>query len=111
MDAIDMPTGDIREMLQNSLRGFLSEHWRASAEKDGAPAQQIAAIWGKLVGQGVAALGSDPTEGGLREIAVVMAELGRAGCPAPMWSVALSNLALFGSSAEAAAGLLAKVHG
>ena len=42
-------------------------------------------IWTKLVGQGVASLGCDVSEGGPhQEILVVMAELGRAGCPVPM---------------------------
>ena len=65
-------------------------------------ADDISAIWRKLIGQGVAALGSSRDEGGLREILVVMAELGRAACPAPMWSTALANLALSGSTADAA---------
>ncbi len=72
--------------------------------------EAISSIWTRLVGQGVASLGCDFSEGGLREILVVMAELGRAACPAPMWSAALTNLALSGCGAEAAADLLEKLH-
>ena len=39
-----------------------------------------------------------------------MAELGRAACPAPMWSAALVNLALSDVQAETAVDLLEKLH-
>jgi alkylation response protein AidB-like acyl-CoA dehydrogenase len=96
-------------MLRDSLRGFLGQHWRADTMKHGPCPEEVAAIWSKLVGQGVASLGSDPDMGGLREILIVMAELGRAACPAPMWSAALVNLVLAGSHAEASA-LLSRAH-
>jgi alkylation response protein AidB-like acyl-CoA dehydrogenase len=110
MSATGLPTEDTREMLRDSLRGFLGQHWRADTMKHGPCPEEIAAIWGKLVGQGVASLGSDPDMGGLREIVVVMAELGRGACPAQMWSAALVNLALAGSHAEASADLLSRAH-
>jgi alkylation response protein AidB-like acyl-CoA dehydrogenase len=98
-------------MLRDSLRGFLGEHWSADvAVKQPSSPESIAAIWTKLVGQGVASLGCDFSEGGLREILVVMAELGRAACLAPMWSAALANLCLSGSPNEAAVDLLEKLH-
>ncbi|WP_204272583.1 hypothetical protein, partial [Enterobacter hormaechei] len=80
-------------------RGFLDEHWRPRGATASSSPDEISAIWRKLVGQGVAALGAEAGEGGLAEILVVMAELGRAGCPAPMWSAALANLAVSGSQA------------
>src|SRR5258708_7051903 len=111
MDLIQLPNEEIREMLRDSLRGFLGEQWNANAaEKHTASPEEISAIWTRLVGQGVAALGCDFSEGGLREILVVMAELGRTACPAPMWSAALANLGLSGSHAEAAVNLLEKLH-
>jgi alkylation response protein AidB-like acyl-CoA dehydrogenase len=98
-------------MLRDSLRGFLATQWKAEAvAKPSRPAQDIVSIWSRLVGQGVAALGHDRSEGGLREILVVMTELGRASCPAPMWSAALTNLTLSDCRAEAAVELLAKLH-
>jgi alkylation response protein AidB-like acyl-CoA dehydrogenase len=111
MDQSELASLEIREMLRDSLRGFLGEHWNADVEaKRSSSPEAVSAIWTKLVGQGVASLGCDFSEGGLREILVVMAELGRAACPAPMWSAALANLALSGCQAEAAVALLEKLH-
>ena len=111
MDPSQLPSDEIREMLRNSLRGFLREHWSAiAASKQAAEPEEIAAIWTRLVGQGVAALGCDFSEGGLREILVVMTELGGAACPAPMWSAALANLGLSGCRADIATDLLEKLH-
>jgi alkylation response protein AidB-like acyl-CoA dehydrogenase len=109
MDQIQLPNEEVRQMLRDSLRGFLGEQWRADG-KQAISTEDISAIWTRLVGQGVASLGCDFTEGGLREILVVMAELGRAACPAPMWSAALANLALSGVQAEAAIDLLEQLH-
>jgi alkylation response protein AidB-like acyl-CoA dehydrogenase len=109
MDSIQLPNEEVRQMLRDSLRGFLGEQWSTDSKQATSP-QEVSAIWTKLVGQGVASLGCDFTEGGLREILVVMAELGRAACPAPMWSAALANLALSGLHAEAAVDLLEKLH-
>jgi alkylation response protein AidB-like acyl-CoA dehydrogenase len=109
MDATGLPSDDTAEMLRDSLRGFLDAHWAAGVK--GSPSEDnISAIWRGLIGQGVTALGSGRDEGGLREILVVMAELGRATCPAPMWSAALANLALSGSTADGAGELLEKLH-
>ena len=91
MDLSQLPSEEIREMLRRSLRGFLGEHWSAQADtRRAASPEEISAIWTKLVGQGVASLGCDFSEGGLREILVVMAELGRAACPAPMFATSRS---------------------
>ncbi len=112
MDVSQLPSEEIREMLRDSLRGYLAEHWNAAdAATPVALPEAISSIWTRLVGQGVASLGCDFNEGGLREILVVMAELGRAACPAPMWSVALTNLALSDCSVDIATDLLEKLHG
>lgn len=109
MDSIQLPNEEVRQMLRDSLRGFLGEQWSVNSKQATLP-QEVSAIWTKLVGQGVASLGCDVTEGGLREILVVMTELGRAACPAPMWSAALANLALSDVHAEVAVHLLEKLH-
>src|SRR5258705_4301820 len=109
MDLIQLPNEEVRQMLRDSLRGFLAAQWRADGEQ-ATPPEEVSAIWTRLVGQGVASLGCDFTEGRLREILVGMAELGPAACPAPMWSAALANLALSGVHSEGAADLLEKVH-
>lgn len=100
-------------MLRDSVRGYLGEHWpAATAVAWGADATRVARIWQGLVQQGLAALGSDAEEGGLREIVIVMEELGRAACPAPFLGAALANLSLAPLSARSgeAAGLLASIH-
>jgi alkylation response protein AidB-like acyl-CoA dehydrogenase len=110
MDAINGSADDIREMLRDSLRGFLGEHWSFDVIGRGPAVAEISAVWTKLVGQGIASLGSNPSEGGLSEILVVMAELGRAACPAPMWSIALANFALSTSEVEASIDLLQRLE-
>lgn len=109
MAATEQPD-DVTAMLRDSLRGFLDEHWRPRGATASSSPDEISAIWRKLIGQGIAALGTEAGEGGLAEILVVMTELGRAGCPAPMWSAALANLAVAGSQADVAADLLARLH-
>lgn len=108
MDATALPSDDVVQMLRESLRGFLETHWTGG--KESPSPDDIVAIWRKLIGQGVAALGASRDDSGLREILVVMAELGRAGCLAPMWPAALANLALAGSRDTAAMELLEKLH-
>jgi alkylation response protein AidB-like acyl-CoA dehydrogenase len=110
MDAAELPGEDIREMLRDSLRGFLGEQWNADCVRHGPSPHDVVAIWGRLVTQGVASLGCNRADGGLREVAVVLAELGRAACPAPMWSAALANFALSTSQSEPAGDLLKKLH-
>jgi len=111
MAPTELPSDDVRTMLRDSLRGFLGAQWNPeAAAKASGLAEAIAAIWTGLAGQGVATLGRDFGEGGLREILVVMTELGRSSCPAPMWSAALANLALSGCRAEAALDLLERLH-
>jgi alkylation response protein AidB-like acyl-CoA dehydrogenase len=110
MDATELPAGHIREMLRDSLRGFLGEHWRTDALRRAASPEDISAIWRKLVGQGIGALGAGSDEGGLAEIVVAMAELGRAACPAPMWSAALANFILSACRTDVSAGLLERMH-
>ncbi|UPJ52882.1 acyl-CoA dehydrogenase [Bradyrhizobium sp. 200] len=110
MSAAEISGKDVADMLRDSLRGFLDAHWRACRLEGTASPEAVAAIWRKLVQQGVAALGADADEGGLREILVVMEELGRAACPAPMWSSALANLVLSRASSNAAAELRKALH-
>jgi alkylation response protein AidB-like acyl-CoA dehydrogenase len=113
MDASTLPSNEERQMLRESLRGFLQEHWPVAhaVERSGQP-QEVAVVWEKLVRQGVASLGTDFAEGGLREIAIVMEEVGRAACPVPMLGAAIANLGLtaFADRSAAVAALLAGLH-
>jgi alkylation response protein AidB-like acyl-CoA dehydrogenase len=94
MGAAGVESDDVTGLLRDSMRGQLETHWCPDGPTDGASPEVIAGIWDRLVQQGVTALGSDPGERSLSAIAVVMEELGRAACPAPMWSAVLANLAL-----------------
>src|SRR5258708_6183758 len=95
MDTMQLPSDEERTMLRDSIRGILGQHWPAdqalSYAEDG---ERLRGIWRILCEQGYAALGVDGAGGGLREAMVVMAELGRAACPAPMLDAAIINLFL-----------------
>jgi alkylation response protein AidB-like acyl-CoA dehydrogenase len=87
-----------RALLRQSLRGYLAAHWPAegAVERSGDGAA-LRRIWQGLGAQGLARLGADPAEGGLREILVAAAELGRASCPAPFLGAVAANVLLRGA--------------
>lgn len=90
-----LPSDEERRMLRESVRGFLQAHWPAQgAIERSEDAAELNKLWQGLVSQGLASLGHDPSEGGLREIVVVMEEAGRAACAAPLLGAALFNLLL-----------------
>ena len=93
-----------RILLRDSLRGFLAEHWpSADAPERSRDPAAVRAIWRGLGGQGLPALGSEPAEGGAAEILVVLQELGRAACPAPMLGAVAANTLLWPARKQAAA--------
>jgi alkylation response protein AidB-like acyl-CoA dehydrogenase len=94
MGTARVESDDVTGLLRDSMRGLLEARWRPDGPTDGASPEAIAGIWDRLVRQGVTVLGSDPHERSLAAILVVMEELGRAACPAPMWSAMLANIAL-----------------
>jgi alkylation response protein AidB-like acyl-CoA dehydrogenase len=108
----DLPTAEDRTMLRGAVRGVLAKVWPASAYEHGvADPDKQRAVWQALVGLGVAALGQDPREGGVREIVLVAEELGRAASLAPMLSTAVANLLLAPHAGEARiAALLQQIH-
>jgi alkylation response protein AidB-like acyl-CoA dehydrogenase len=113
VDATALPGGEERGMLRDSIRGFLKTHWPAAAAVErGRDRAALAALWSHLVEQGVAGLGSDPGEGGLREAVIVSEALGRAACPVPFLGALLANMALAEgrSSAGPGAALLDRLH-
>ncbi|WP_291553477.1 acyl-CoA dehydrogenase [Comamonas sp. SCN 65-56] len=98
-------------MLRDSLRGFLDTHWPATrAVERGRDISETAALWTGLVRQGLAALGANAEEGGLRELVIAMQELGRAAAPVPQLGAALANLAFASSVEPAATRLLERVQ-
>ena len=106
-----LPSDEERGLLRESVRGFLAVHWPAQhAVVRQADAQAVARIWRGLAGQGLATLGTNPEEGGLREILIVADELGRAACPAPFIGAVLANHALWPHRNGAAKDVLAALH-
>ncbi|WOH65198.1 acyl-CoA dehydrogenase [Bradyrhizobium sp. BWA-3-5] len=101
MGAVCVESDDITELLRDAMRGLLETHWRADGPMEGASPEAIATIWDRLVRQGVTVLGADPQERSFSAVLVVMEELGRAACPAPMWSAVLANIMLPGASSAA----------
>src|SRR3972149_2169441 len=92
-----------RQLLRDSVRDFLASRWPAArAVELSANAQAIAALWRDMGAQGLCALGAERSEGGLREIALVFEELGRAACPAPLLGAVAANLALAARRGSAA---------
>jgi len=84
-----LPTDEDRDLLRDSLRGWLNAHWCADSVHEVAA---LRAVWRGLAQQGLATLGREPAEGGLQELVVAAEELGRAACPAPLISSTLLNL-------------------
>lgn len=110
---VDIATDEDRQLLRENVRRFLERQWPAErALSLAADPERVSSIWKGLGQQGLAALGTDPAEGGLREILIVLEELGRAGCPAPMWGTALANIALWPrrTAWAQAASLLGDLH-
>src|SRR5579859_5800566 len=102
-----LPTAEDRSMMRDAVRGVLGQVWPASAYEHGVtdPDKQRA-VWRALVDIGVAALGQEPSEGGVREIVLVAEELGRAASLAPILATAIANLLLGPRAAEAKIGAL-----
>ena len=94
MDTI-LPSDEDREMMRDALRGVLEQVWPASGYEEAMrdPAR-LNSAWQTLCQQGFATLGSDTDGGGLREIVLVLEELGRAACIAPFLPAAIANLLL-----------------
>jgi len=110
---VALTTDEDRQLLRENVRKFLKRQWPAEkAQALAADPGAIASVWVRLAEQGLAALGTNPAEGGLREILIVLEELGRAGCPAPMPAAALANIALWPRRAPSteAASLLGSLH-
>lgn len=101
-------------LLRDATRGFLAAAWplEGARERSADPAA-VRALWRRLAAeQGLAALGSGGDAGGLVEAAIVLEELGRALCPAPLPAALLANRALAAARAgsEEVSDLLDAIH-
>jgi alkylation response protein AidB-like acyl-CoA dehydrogenase len=107
-----LPTDEDRALMRDTVRGILEQEWPASAYERGLlDADRQRQVWRALVDVGVASLGSEPTEGGVREIALVAEELGRAASLAPMIATGIANLLLSPRAVDARVkALLERIH-
>src|SRR5882757_9201535 len=95
MPELQLPTDEDRRLLRDSVRNFLLTHWpEQGAVVRSEDPHEIKAGLAELAAQGLTELGSDPSQGGLREILIVQQELGRAACPAPVLAASIANLLL-----------------
>ena len=100
-----------RSLLRRSVRDFLSSIWPADrAVENSGDAEAMARLWPAMARQGLASLGSNAAEVGLREIVLVFEELGRASCPAPLLGAVAANLALAAQPSNSARALLEDLH-
>lgn len=100
-----------RGLLRKSVRDLLSDQWPVDrAVENSGNVEAIAALWRSMAGHGLASLGSDAAEVGLREIVLVFEELGRASCPAPLLGAVAANLALLDRRTNAVSALLEDLH-
>jgi len=109
--SVDGVSDSERSLLRKSVRDFLANSWPVdqAVEKSG-DIEAIAKLWLVMARQGLASLGSDATEAGLREIVLVFEELGRASCPAPLLGAVAANLALAAQPSNAVRALLEDLH-
>jgi alkylation response protein AidB-like acyl-CoA dehydrogenase len=100
-----------RSLLRKSVRDLLANVWQADqAVENAGNAEAVAKLWRAVARQGLASLGSNAAEVGLREIVLVFEELGRTACPAPLIGAVAVNLALAGQSSNAVRALLEDLH-
>ena len=100
-----------RGLLRESVRELLLRCWPAdSAVASAGNPQAIAALWRNMASEDLASLGANARETGLREIALVFEELGRAACPAPLLGAVAANIALAGQRTNAVTALMDDLH-
>jgi alkylation response protein AidB-like acyl-CoA dehydrogenase len=111
MNGNDVVSETERGMLRRSVRDLLSRSWPTEKAVENAEnPRAIAELWHAMAVQGLASLGGNEAEAGLRETLLVFEELGRAGAAAPLLGALAANLALARQPSNAARALLNDLH-
>jgi 3-oxo-4-pregnene-20-carboxyl-CoA dehydrogenase beta subunit len=89
-------SGEDRQQLRRSLRQMLKAKWLTSSTVENArrasQPEALQAIYHELIKLGLSELGKGGQQGGLRELLLVLEELGRFDVPAPFLGTSLFNL-------------------
>ena len=86
---------DEAQQLRDSARGFLARYWPSDrALERAAQPEVLRELWQRAAAQGWTSLGLDAGMGGLREVLVLLEELGRAACPIPLLDAFVATTAL-----------------
>ena len=86
---------DEAQQLRDSARGFLARYWPSDrALERAAQPDALRELWQRAAAQGWTSLGLDDGAGGLREVLVLLEELGRAACPIPLLDAFVATTAL-----------------
>jgi alkylation response protein AidB-like acyl-CoA dehydrogenase len=94
---------DEAQQLRDSARGFLTRYWPPdkALERANQP-EALRELWQRAAAQGWTSLGLDSEAGGMREVLVLLEELGRAACPVPLLDTFLATTALRQADTSAA---------
>lgn len=99
---------DDMAMLRHSAERFLAHSWPVEhAVAFGESPDEVRRIWREIAAQGWAGIGLEPDEAGLPMAALLMEELGRASCPAPLADAILARAVLAGDADDPARSALA----
>jgi alkylation response protein AidB-like acyl-CoA dehydrogenase len=108
-----LPSDEERELLRNAVRSLLEEccpldSMEAAVERAGRAAY-AGELNQRFVELGLVLLGTNPSEGGLREVLLVAEEIGRRGASVPICGAILANWLLYGQGDDAT-HLLSEIH-
>src|SRR5690242_4781027 len=86
---------DEAQQLRDSARRFLARYWPPDKAFEHAnQPEALLELWQRIAAQGWTSLGSDAEIGGLREVLILLEELGRVACPVPLFDSFLATTAL-----------------
>src|SRR3989338_6212729 len=82
-------------MLREAARRFLAGNWPAERAVPGpGKPEELRRLWREIARQGWLALGAEAGTGSMRMASILLEELGRAACPAPLLDAFLGEVIL-----------------